>query len=126
MSPLAASVLAKLADNITSLNPFNQPSGSTCLTSTNARPKWEEVPEAASSLVRELEQLYWEGIRRELVEVIRTLKEWQNADLSGVELKEEKDGVEICGFDTFLDQVSESSREFAVDYGEFFHTCMWE
>ncbi|KAK3389152.1 hypothetical protein B0H63DRAFT_499379 [Podospora didyma] len=106
MSPLAAGVLSKLTNKITNLNLFNQPSGSICLTSTNARPQWEEVPDAASAL----------GIRRELVEVIRTLKAWQHADLRDVELKEEKDGVEICGFDTFLDQVSESSREFAVDY----------
>ncbi|KAK0722628.1 hypothetical protein B0T26DRAFT_228208 [Lasiosphaeria miniovina] len=116
MSPLAPGVLAKLTGKIANLNPFNQLSDSICLTSTNTRPQWEEVPEAASALVRELEQLYWDGIRRELIEVIRTLKAWQHADLRDVELNEEKDGVEICGFDTFLDQVSESSREFAVDY----------
>ena len=84
------------------------------------RPReWELIPNAPSTLLPELKSMYWAGVRRELVQIIRTLKAWREieADEGGGELEEEG-GDKICGFDTFLDSVSESSREFAVRYGE--------
>lgn len=66
-----------------------------------------------------LESLYWEGIRRELENIIDTLRQWQESDLSGVSLEEEIDNC-IHGFDTFLDQVNGDSREFAALYSQYF------
>lgn len=104
------------------LNPFQKKSAtrgsvSACITRSIEKRKWEEIQNAETALLRELQEMFWAGVRRELVEIIRTLKAWRDDDaLKDVELEEEKD-CEICGFDTFIDQVSESSREFAVDYG---------
>lgn len=95
-----------------------QGSVSTCITGSVEKRKWEEIQHAETALTRELQNMFWTGVQRELVEIIRTLRYWRDGDtLKDVELEEEKD-YDICGFDTFLDQVSESSREFAVEYGE--------
>ncbi|KAK3326732.1 hypothetical protein B0H66DRAFT_449385, partial [Apodospora peruviana] len=62
--------------------------------------------------------MYWMGVRRELTHAIRTIKAWRDIDstLEDDGLEDEEQEVEISGFDTFLDSVSESSREFAVQY----------
>ena len=79
--------------------------------------KWTSVPNPRQALLQELEQLYWNGVRRELIEIIFTLKTWQLTDFDKVALTDETNH-EIYGFDTFLDQVIESSRDFALQYCE--------
>ena len=79
--------------------------------------EWEEIPNADAVLLDELQGMFWAGVRRELVQVIRTLRAWRDPELGleGVELDGDHDH-DISGFDTFLDQVSASSRDFAVQY----------
>lgn len=79
--------------------------------------EWKKIGDAAATLMPELQKMYWSGVERELKEVVSTLKAWQQADPDGV-LLDDGDDDEIYGFDTFIDQVSESSRAFAVLYGE--------
>lgn len=78
---------------------------------------WTFIPHPEHSLLQELKKLYWNGVRRELIDIIFTLKTWQHEDFAEVVLSDETD-QEIYGFDTFLDQVNESSRDFALLYGE--------
>ena len=79
--------------------------------------KWTTIPDPHQALLEELQQLYWNGVRRELIDIIFTLKTWQHDDFEKVALSDETD-QEIYGFDTFLDQVIESSRDFASQYCE--------
>ena len=83
--------------------------------SNGTDPEWTSIPNPQQALLHELKQLYWNGIRRELVDIIFTLKTWQHQDFEKVALSDETD-QDIYGFDTFLDQVNESSREFALQY----------
>ena len=79
--------------------------------------KWTSIPNPQQALLQELQQLYWNGVRRELMDIIFTLKTWQHNGFENVTLSDETD-QEIYGFDTFLDQVNESSRDFALQYCE--------
>jgi hypothetical protein len=77
---------------------------------------WSPIKSTKETLLSELLQLYWNGVSRELEHMIICLSEWQHGKLSTVKLKEEEDTT-ICGYDTFLEQVNESSRAFAMSYG---------
>jgi len=81
---------------------------------------WTSLGSAQSALFPELEKLYWEGVKGELENIVRTLKAWQDPELANVTVEDEKDDF-IHGFDTFIDQVVEESREFALRYGEIAH-----
>lgn len=85
--------------------------------SSGSKREWNEIPKAQEALLPELQKMFWSGVQRELIHIILTLKAWQHPDFRDVELEDEKD-KEIYGFDTFLDQVNESSREFALQYGK--------
>ncbi len=80
--------------------------------------QWAKIGAAQGALLPELEAMFWDSVRCELKEIIRTLRGWQGADLGDVKLEDEESD-EIYGFDTFIDQVSESSREFSVEYGSY-------
>jgi hypothetical protein len=77
--------------------------------------EWTSISNPQQALLQEIEKLYWNGVRRELIEIILTLKTWQHNDFAKLALRDETDR-EIYGFDTFLDQVNESSRDFALRY----------
>jgi hypothetical protein len=74
-------------------------------------------------LYPEIEEMYWDGVRKEVEVLLITLKQWQeqwqeqaNGDIPlpgeiQVDLHE--------GFDTFIDQVTEESRSFARRAGRF-------
>lgn len=65
---------------------------------------------AAEHLQNELLKMYWIGVQRELPYILLTLRRWQSCeDMAGL-LPDEKDN-HIHGFDTFLDQVSYTSRQ---------------
>ena len=68
-------------------------------------------------LRQELANMYWKGIERELAYVLLTLKRWQQQDCLNVVLNDEEDDF-IHGYDTFLDQVSHSSRGFTQIYND--------
>ncbi|KAG7285969.1 hypothetical protein NEMBOFW57_008265 [Staphylotrichum longicolle] len=79
--------------------------------------QWVPIGAAQDVLLVQLKAMFWDSVECELKEIIRTLRGWQAADLNDVELEDEAN-VEIYGFDTFIDQVSESSREFSVEYAK--------
>ena len=77
---------------------------------------WAEIGAAQDVLLLELQAMFWDGVQRELKEIIRTLREWRSEELKDIVLEDEKN-ENIYGFETFIDQVIESSREFSVQYG---------
>lgn len=79
---------------------------------------WHPIGPAADCLPPELEDLYWEGVKNELEVILFTLRKWQQPKYSSVALDDEADHF-IHGFDTFIDQVSQESRAFAIRYSMF-------
>jgi hypothetical protein len=77
-------------------------------------PTWHRIGKARHHLFEELEKLYWTGVEHELESVLFALRAWQRPENSKIELDDEQDSF-IHGFDTFIDQVSEDSRQLAED-----------
>lgn len=73
---------------------------------------WSLVGPGSEHLLQELENFYWQGVKAELENIMRTLKAWQEPDLSDVAMDDENDD-HIYGFDTFIDQVSREARQYA-------------
>ncbi|KAF7551937.1 hypothetical protein G7Z17_g4673 [Cylindrodendrum hubeiense] len=73
---------------------------------------WSLIGPGHEHLTRELETLYWEGVKADLENIIRTLKVWQQPEYADVVVDDEDDD-QIHGFDTFLDQVSREARQHA-------------
>lgn len=71
-----------------------------------------EIGPATLHLKDELIGMYWQGVARELPYILLTLKRWQSRDETSSPLSEEQD-AHVHGYDTFLDQVSHTSRQFA-------------
>ncbi|KAF4440620.1 hypothetical protein F53441_12241 [Fusarium austroafricanum] len=65
---------------------------------------------AASHLENELLRLYWQGVERELPYLLLTFRRWQSRQDTNY-LPDEQDD-HIHGYDTFLDSVSDISRQF--------------
>ncbi|KAB8228656.1 uncharacterized protein BDW43DRAFT_315727 [Aspergillus alliaceus] len=97
---------------------FQRPSQSlqTNITQTSDKP-WEQIGPGKDYLLQELEDLYWAAVKVELENIIRTLKVWQQPEYVDICISDENDN-NIHGFDTFLDQVCQESRAFAIRYGE--------
>jgi hypothetical protein len=55
-------------------------------------------------------------VKRDIEVILFTLKRWQEPTNSSTTLQDDA-GDFIHGFDTFIDQVSEESRAFAIHYG---------
>ena len=90
------------------------PQSSSITTSPNL--KWSPIKgPVEETLFPELQTMYWNGVKRELARILLTLKKWQQPEYASTILVDEKDDF-IHGFDTFVDQVSESSRDFASRY----------
>jgi hypothetical protein len=78
-----------------------------------------EVGLAVVYLQREMMAMYWAGVKRELPHILLTLRKWQTRpEYRDAVLADEQDTL-IHGFDTFLDQVSHSSRTHAQKYGPY-------
>jgi hypothetical protein len=71
---------------------------------------------AKNHLQRELLHLYWQGVRRELHYILQTLRKWQDATFAKVSCEEAVQSGPPSGFDTFVNQVVLSSRQFATEY----------
>jgi ribulose bisphosphate carboxylase small subunit len=91
-------------------------SSSSNITDSEDKP-WTLIGEAKDHLRAELEQLYWTGVEHELESVLFTLRTWQSHKFSEITLADESEDF-VHGFDTFIDQVSEESREFADQLGK--------
>lgn len=78
---------------------------------------WKKIGLGEDHLLSELENLYWDGVKAELENIVRTLKIWQQPEYAEVTIKDESDD-HIHGFDTFLDQVSQEARAHAIRYGQ--------
>ncbi|KAM0249758.1 hypothetical protein ACHAP5_002627 [Fusarium lateritium] len=78
---------------------------------------WARVGSGKDHLLSELEILYWDGVKAELENIVRTLKAWQQPEYVDVSIEDEDDD-HVHGFDTFLDQVSQESRAHAIRYGK--------
>jgi len=90
------------------------PQSSSITTAPNL--KWSPIKgPVEETLFPELQTMYWDGVKRELAHILLTLKKWQQPEYASTILVDEKDDF-IHGFDTFVDQVSESSRDFASRY----------
>lgn len=74
--------------------------------------QWTPLGTGKDTLRSEVEKLYWEGVKAELENIIRTIKAWEDPELSEVSVPEE-DGL-IHGFDTFVDNVCGDVRACAV------------
>ncbi|KAI9158135.1 hypothetical protein HJFPF1_06125 [Paramyrothecium foliicola] len=75
-----------------------------------------EIGLAVAYLQHEMLKMYWDGVKRELPYIILTLRKWQTHEVyRGTTLPDEENHL-IHGFDTFLDQVSHSSRNFSKRY----------
>ncbi|KAF0639489.1 hypothetical protein FPSE5266_05980 [Fusarium pseudograminearum] len=79
-------------------------SKSTPIPSTNIGP-------AAQHLQHELLEMYWQGVERELPYLLLTYRHWQSDKETSGLLPDEQDH-HIHGYDTFIDQVSDISRQF--------------
>ncbi|EGU77626.1 hypothetical protein FOXB_11856 [Fusarium oxysporum f. sp. conglutinans Fo5176] len=66
---------------------------------------------AADLLENELFRMYWEGVERELPYLLLTFGRWKSRQDTSDFLPEEEDDF-IYGYDTFLDSVSDISRQF--------------
>ncbi|KAH7122169.1 hypothetical protein B0J13DRAFT_157170 [Dactylonectria estremocensis] len=73
---------------------------------------WSLIGPGKEHLLEELDKLYWEGVKADLENIIRTLKEWQHPEHVDVTIGDENDG-HVYGFDRFIDQVSRESRKYA-------------
>ncbi|GKU20485.1 unnamed protein product [Fusarium langsethiae] len=66
---------------------------------------------AAEHLQNELLKMYWQGVERELSYLLLTFCRWQSDKETSGLLPDEED-YHIHGYDTFVDQVSDISRQF--------------
>jgi hypothetical protein len=88
-----------------------QPSSGSHVTDAPDIPR-EDIGLANVHLEREMLKMYWAGVRRELEHILLTLKRWQvKEEFADMVLADETD-THIHGYDTFLDSVSHSSRQF--------------
>lgn len=93
-----------------STTPVSSASGSH-VTSAPPLPR-SEIGPAAEHLEQSILELYWAGVRKELPHILLTLRKWhQNHEFASTILPDEDDFL-IHGYDTFIHQVSNSSRRF--------------
>ncbi|KAM7183569.1 hypothetical protein V8F20_012570 [Naviculisporaceae sp. PSN 640] len=72
-----------------------------------------KIGPARNHLYDTMLQMYWDGVRRELPYILLTLRKWRtHREYSSSVLPDEEE-LYIHGYDTFLDQVSHSSRKFS-------------
>ena len=72
---------------------------------------------AADGLYSQLLRMYWLGVTREMKHILLTLRTWQRPPYESTILPDEKNDF-IHGYDTFLEQLSQSTRSLAQKQGE--------
>ncbi|POR36051.1 Uncharacterized protein TPAR_03751, partial [Tolypocladium paradoxum] len=100
--------------NLVSLLPGSKSAGGSHVTDAPPMPRTPIGP-AGAHLEQQMLRLYWAGVTKELPHLLLTLRKWQlRRDLADARLRDETQGQSfIHGYDTFLDQVSHSSRRFS-------------
>jgi len=78
-----------------------------------------KIGPAANHLHDAMMQMYWAGVRRELPYIILTLRRWRTRDEFAKTVLPDEEDIYIHGYDTFLDQVSHTSRKFGNRYRKF-------
>ena len=73
-------------------------------------------PSTKDALLSRLLDLYWAGVRREIKHILLSLIELQELGQSQFEREDEGRDI-VSGFETFIDQISLSSRLHAEEYG---------
>lgn len=78
----------------------------------------QKIGPASLHLESQMQALYWQGVKRELSGIILTLRAWQlRPEMADTVLADEQQGTghenPIHGYETFMDQVSQSARDFA-------------
>lgn len=72
----------------------------------------EFIGPASDHLRSKILDLYWQGVKRELADIVLNLNKWQmRSKFAETVLPDEKTSF-IHGYDTFLDQVNKTSRDF--------------
>ncbi|KND89961.1 hypothetical protein TOPH_05340 [Tolypocladium ophioglossoides CBS 100239] len=103
--------------NLVSLLRPGARSGSSTSSHVTAAPDVARTPigPAAAHLEQQMLGLYWAGVKEELPHLLLTLRKWQQRrDFADARLRDESPDLGfIHGYDTFLDQVSHSSRRFS-------------
>jgi hypothetical protein len=79
----------------------------------------EKIGPASVHLEKQMQALYWQGVKRELSGIILTLRAWQlRPEMADTVLADEQPeegyGNSIHGYEMFMDQVSQSARDFAT------------
>jgi hypothetical protein len=77
----------------------------------------QKVGPAKTNLHGALHPMYWAAVRRELKHILLTLRKWQLVEYASTILPDEEDHF-IHGYDTFLEQVSQSTRKLADEHGK--------
>ncbi|KAF4999579.1 hypothetical protein FGRMN_2327 [Fusarium graminum] len=90
--------------------PVSSASSGSHITNAPAIPS-KHIGDAAEHLEDELLKMYWQGVERELPYLLLTFRRWQTRKDSSGFLPEEEDD-HIHGYDTFIDQVNDVSRQF--------------
>ncbi|KAL4922976.1 uncharacterized protein BDV17DRAFT_278354 [Aspergillus undulatus] len=78
---------------------------------------WTEIGPATEHLAKEVGRLYWEGARNEIENIIHTLQMWRRPEYAAAALVSDNDG-DVHGYDTFLGQVNQQARSFALRHRE--------
>lgn len=115
--PVLASILAKIATlpKLGKLSKESPLSDGNHLTDAPDLPRVKIGP-APNHLYDAMLQMYWAGVRRELPYILLTLKRWRTRDEYAKTTLPDEEDLWIHGYDTFLDQVSHSSRKFSERY----------
>ncbi|KAH0545446.1 hypothetical protein FGG08_000447 [Glutinoglossum americanum] len=77
-------------------------------------PKWCSIPNSSKDALRDrMGRLYWEGVRREILLLVRTMRSWRQEQYAEVRGEDEELRAEdLLGFQTFVERaVGEGRRE---------------
>jgi len=77
----------------------------------------QKVGPAAAHTYDAFRRMYWDAVRRELKHILLTLRKWQHSEYASRVLPDEQDHF-IHGYDTFLEQVSQSTHKLAGRHGK--------
>jgi hypothetical protein len=70
------------------------------------RLKWREVPQSSEGVLRNrMVQMYWAGVHRDVVQLIRTLRSWQHGQYAHVDHEDEVlQPEDMKGFNAFVER----------------------
>jgi hypothetical protein len=72
---------------------------------------WSKVGSEPNELLALMADLYWTGVRRDVLEIIRTLRSWRHEEYVDVTLNEDqlcvgRDPYKVSGFGAFLNRAT--------------------